>query len=121
MDDLVRELVTATALVVSAAAGETSMKQFILEYADFYHQNALDGHEADTDTMAELQRYSGVVEFHKEVQTGVVDLIYSAPPDQELQYRQAGRIKKEEAMDRLQDVVSRHGAKDLLNDLKSDG
>jgi hypothetical protein len=96
------------------------MKQFILEYADFYHYNALDGHEADTDTMVALERYSGVVEFHKEVQTRVVDLIYSAPPEQELQYQQAGRITIEEAMVRLQNVVSKYRIKDLLKALKSD-
>jgi hypothetical protein len=111
---LLRILRQAAELVRRAVDEEITFPEFLREYSNFYHYNALDGHEAAETDRAMLQKHGRLCRLHEDVQTKVVDLTFSAPEEQRALYERAGRLDESKALARLKEVAAEHDLRALL-------
>lgn len=103
--ELLESLHSATSLIDDAVRGRISVEEFVKRYGNFYYYEALDGHEADSQTKALLNKYRELVILHEEVQTSVVDLTYIGPKENAEVFIAAGRILPEVAAQRLAELA----------------
>ena len=110
-------LFEGTHLIKKLITNEVDLQYFIKKYANFYHYNALDGHEADEQYNQLLKKYSNAVELHKKIQTNVVDLLYLGSSDSSPEYIVAGRILPDQSIDLITELASSYKIDDILTNL----
>lgn len=111
-------LLTATLLVLELIESKVSIKEFMNRYSDFYYYEALDGHEANEEQAKALEELVDAIEFHKVVQTEIVDKIYLSETELPKQYVDAGRISGDQAVVEIMKLVESTKIDDLINKLK---
>lgn len=111
-DDQWRELIRGTALVVGLAVGELSFEAFVERYGNFYHFNALDGHE-DSWLISSSAVLDAAIGLHRAIQEDVFDRLHIGE-DPSGQYAASGRIASDEAKRLIVDLAQRHRANVLL-------
>lgn len=116
-EQLRNALYNATTLVSELLAGRRTVEEFAQEYGNFFHYEALDGHEAEPAQKAVLKGFRAAVSFHERVQTEVVDLLYLGEADKD-QYFAPARIGADEARERLGRLAAEHRVNDLLQALQ---
>lgn len=116
--EFVQEMIRGTELIVEGASGSLGIRQFIASYDNFYHYNALDGHEADSAIASHLVEFADACRLHEAVQTEVIDQVYLGHENLE-QYVAAGRILPDEASDRLREIAETHDAAAVLKKLRA--
>ena len=114
---LAEELARGTQLVASIIRGDLDGEDFVQQYDNFYHYNALDGHEADEEMTRALDGFDNVCEFHRGVQE-LVDLVFRCT-DADGQYRLAGRIAPNELRPRILELAASVGVKSLFTRLEA--
>jgi hypothetical protein len=114
-ESLLKEILTeGTRLVRDAAAGSLSIGEFMRRYNDFYYYNALDGHEEDEEGKELLARFADAVSLHRQVQEDIVDKIYLGDPSRIGEFKAAGRIDAQEALERLGEAAKQHELERLI-------
>jgi len=118
-ENLLMEILTeGTRLVRDAAAALLPIREFIERYNNFYYYNALDGHEEDEEGKELLARFANAVSLHQEVQEDIVDKIYLGEPSRIDEFKAAGRIDPQEALERLGEATKRHKLDELILSLQ---
>lgn len=116
MDDLLDIFEQGTALVCSLTGDEISTRAFLREYGDFYHYNALDGHERPLDQIPDLNDQAAIVRLHERVQDIAYQVYESDVPIPA--YEKAGRILPNEAKARIASVARELNASHLLQQIQ---
>lgn len=111
-------LLTATLLVLELIESKISIKEFMNRYSDFYYYEALDGHEANEEQASALEELADAIEFHKLVQTEIVDKIYLSETELPKQYVDAGRISDDQAVVEIVKLVESTKIDEWINKLK---
>lgn len=106
--ELLESLRSGTVLIADAVGGRISVEDFVRRYDNFYYYEALDGHEADSETRDLFNKYRNLISLHEEVQTKIVDITYLGPKDNAAQFIAAGRITPESAAKRLNELAKKY-------------
>lgn len=114
-DLTIAELLDATLLVLRLLRGEISFREFVSDYGSFYHEAALDGHEADDAQKQVLQELGETVEFHGKIQTEVVDAVYFEGNGQDIG---AYRLTPDQAEAHFVKLCHEYDAEGILRKLK---
>ena len=112
-------LLTATLLVEKMLAGECSIEDFVSKYDNFYYYEALDGHEANAEQLQVLEVFRDAIDFHEEIQTKVVDLIYLGGKDNMQKYLNAGRINKKIVEKRIKELSEKYNISTLISKIRN--
>lgn len=104
----------ATLLIDQFVKEKIPVKHFLEEYDNFYYYEALDGHEADDAQKMILDEFNTVIAFHKEIQLGIVDLVYIGNDKQKQQYLQAGRLDMEEVLLKVKALADQYDINKLF-------
>lgn len=114
--EFLEELLHGTGLVQALVDGTISVNDFHQRYGDFFHYNALDGHEATPAEREELRANDDVCRLHERVQ-GILDLVYTSDaPDPA--FEAVGRILLDEAARRIVDLAREMEVSSLVSTLK---
>jgi len=108
----------ATELVMEASSGRLPIEDFIAEYNNFYHYNALDGHESTPSERTILKSVQPLVEFHEHVQN-LLGLVYLGPKEDLEAYLRAGRITPERVREVLAELVTKFKPLELFDTLSN--
>lgn len=118
-ESLLKEILTeGNRLVRDAAAGSLPISEFVKHYNDFYYYNALDGHEEDEEGKVLLARFADAISLHRQVQEDIVDKVYLGDPSRIGEFKAAGRIDEQEALERLREAAKRHNLDVLIAQLQ---
>lgn len=107
----------ATLLVDKWRKGDRTLQEFIGEYGDYYHYEALDGHEANEDQKQILVEFSQFIQLHEKITFDVVDAVYFGDGITEKQLEEVRRIGVDAAEKRLRDLCHHHDIEGLLKRL----
>jgi hypothetical protein len=116
MADVLKALEQGTSLVCSLAEGRIPIGRFLQEYGDFYHYNALDGHEGAVGRIPGLDEQASIIRLHERVQEIAYDVYDADAPL--AAYEDAGRILPGEAERRIVAVARELDASRLLRRIR---
>ncbi len=105
---------TATLLVDRWRKGGCTLHEFVGEYGDYYHYEALDGHEANNDQKQILAELSAFIELHKKITFDVVDAVYFGDGVTQKQLGETHRIGVDVAEKCLRDICRQYDIEGLL-------
>ena len=108
-------LIHGTQLLAKLAAGSLAPEAFIAQYGNFFHEHALDGHEATAAQQLEFQRFARATALHGELQ-GVVDLCYRNETPLPA-YEAAGRLRPSAVAQRARKIAATYDVEQILEDL----
>ncbi|MCC6998516.1 MAG: hypothetical protein IT370_28150 [Deltaproteobacteria bacterium] len=116
--ELAALLLSGTRLVADLVSGSRPFVEFHREYGDFYHENCLDGFDADDDDRLLLRRFPEAVELHRLVQQICYRTYFKGPGVDEAVYRSAGRVSEEEAIQLLRTEARRLDVSSMVTELE---
>ncbi len=114
---IIEGLRTATLLVERWRKGDCTLQELVGEYGDYYHYEALDGHEANEDQKRILAEFSEFIEPHQKITLDVVDAVYFGDEFSEKQLEETHRIGMDVAEKRLRDLCRQYDIEGLLKRL----
>jgi hypothetical protein len=116
MDDLLETLEQGTSLVCSLTEGQISIQAFLRAYGNFYHYNALDGHERPIEQLEGMSNQESILGLHERVQAIAYQVYESDVPIPA--YETAGHILPNDARARIQAVARELDAPCLLQQIR---
>ncbi len=108
---------TATLLVDRWRKGDCTLHEFVGEYGDYYHYEALDGHEANDDQKQVLADLSAFIELHEKITFDVVDAVYLGDGVTAKQLEELHRVGIDATEKRLKDLCHQYDIEALLKKL----
>ena len=117
--EIIKTLFKATLLISRAVHKEISITEFSKVYDSFFYYEALDGHEADETQKEVLREFKDAIDLHEQVQTTVVDLLYTGNAEKRQLYLDTGRIDEEQAKRRLQALSEQFDLQKIVSRLKA--